>query len=331
MNMCFDSFKDLAMVLGIPDKAVGLNHKLNIAFGARGNGTAYAHYEPAREVINLTKMKGAGSLAHEYFHAIDDMCGKALNKAELATEIVEVVNEVPAVIKNLVSTMKYKDVVVSSEGLHKEDLECYKQNLDKFKEDIEEMVPDSILTEEQIKEKNSIVDSLLVKAKEGTEFFTIDVSRVRAKYSINPMMKDLFRFIDQYSKRYRMTKGNQEYLANKLNHVSSSYTESLKMKAPIKRKDYTDFYKNAQSLGSSYSRTGHHYWDSNCELAARAFACYVKDKLATQGYMNDYLCGHAEDKSDDGTLTYPVGEERRAINKAFDALFAELRKSFFKC
>ena len=92
-----------------------------------------------------------------------------------------------------------------------------------------------------------------------------------------------------------------------------------------------DFYKNAKSLGSSYSRTGHHYWDSNCELAARAFACYVKDKSATQGYMNDYLCGHAEDKSDDGTLTYPVGEERKAINKAFDALFAELRKSFFKC
>ena len=46
MNMCFESFKDLASVLGISDEAVGLNHKLNIAFGARGNGNAVAHYEP---------------------------------------------------------------------------------------------------------------------------------------------------------------------------------------------------------------------------------------------------------------------------------------------
>ena len=30
-----------------------------------------AHYEPARNVINLTRLKGAGSLAHEWGHALD--------------------------------------------------------------------------------------------------------------------------------------------------------------------------------------------------------------------------------------------------------------------
>ena len=35
-------------------------------------GKFNAHYEPDKVVINLTKTKGAGSLAHEWFHAIDN-------------------------------------------------------------------------------------------------------------------------------------------------------------------------------------------------------------------------------------------------------------------
>lgn len=57
----------------IPAKAISLNGDLALAFGARGQGlsSARAHYEPAKVVINLTKMNGAGSLAHEWWHAFD--------------------------------------------------------------------------------------------------------------------------------------------------------------------------------------------------------------------------------------------------------------------
>jgi hypothetical protein len=52
---------------------------LAIAFGSRGKGAALAHYEPSRKVINLTKLRGAGCLAHELGHAIDNylyrLCG----------------------------------------------------------------------------------------------------------------------------------------------------------------------------------------------------------------------------------------------------------------
>lgn len=51
---------------------LGINGKIGIAFGARGlGGHAIAHYEPGLNMINLTKMKGAGTLAHEYGHALD--------------------------------------------------------------------------------------------------------------------------------------------------------------------------------------------------------------------------------------------------------------------
>lgn len=67
------SFQDMAKVLGIPVEQVSFNRRLAIAFGARGGGNALAHYEPNRKVINLTKFKGGGSLAHEWFHFLDNV------------------------------------------------------------------------------------------------------------------------------------------------------------------------------------------------------------------------------------------------------------------
>ena len=71
LNDAYDAFMDLAGVLNIPPEAIGLGGKLAMSFGARGKGRAMAHYEPSQVIINLTKTKGAGSLAHEWFHALD--------------------------------------------------------------------------------------------------------------------------------------------------------------------------------------------------------------------------------------------------------------------
>ena len=79
INEAYDALLDLANLLDVPSRAISLNGSLGIAFGARGNGgkfSAAAHYEPAQVVINLTKKKGAGSLAHEWWHALDNFFGK---------------------------------------------------------------------------------------------------------------------------------------------------------------------------------------------------------------------------------------------------------------
>lgn len=71
LNNAYDGFMDLSKALKIDPKAIGLNGTLGIAFGARGSGWASAHYERGEQVINLTKTRGAGSLAHEWWHALD--------------------------------------------------------------------------------------------------------------------------------------------------------------------------------------------------------------------------------------------------------------------
>jgi hypothetical protein len=72
LNNAYDALMDLANIVGIPPKAISLNGSLGMSFGARGSGSASAHFEPGNLIINLTKTKGAGSLAHEWFHALDN-------------------------------------------------------------------------------------------------------------------------------------------------------------------------------------------------------------------------------------------------------------------
>ena len=71
LNAGYEGLMDLAQALGVTPESIGLGGKLAIAFGARGHGNALAHYEKLLNVINLTKMKGSGALAHEYGHAMD--------------------------------------------------------------------------------------------------------------------------------------------------------------------------------------------------------------------------------------------------------------------
>ncbi|HGH0940080.1 TPA: LPD38 domain-containing protein [Yersinia enterocolitica] len=75
LNDAYDSLVDMAELLNVPPKSLSLNGELGLAFGARGKGGAKAHYEPRQVVINLTKGNGAGSLAHEWFHALDNYFG----------------------------------------------------------------------------------------------------------------------------------------------------------------------------------------------------------------------------------------------------------------
>lgn len=71
LNATYDALLDLAFVLGIPARAISLNGSLGVQFGASGKGKAKAHYRPNDVSINLTRDKGDGSLAHEWWHALD--------------------------------------------------------------------------------------------------------------------------------------------------------------------------------------------------------------------------------------------------------------------
>jgi hypothetical protein len=79
LNFAYDSMMDFARVLGWEPMALSLGGKLGLCIGSRGKGgrnAADAHFEPVNMAINLTRMRGDGTLAHEFFHAAANHFGR---------------------------------------------------------------------------------------------------------------------------------------------------------------------------------------------------------------------------------------------------------------
>lgn len=210
LNLTYEAFYDLATALGIKPSDITFGGKLSIAFGSRGRGgqsAASAHFEPLLEVINLTKIHGAGCLAHEWGHAMDHfMAVSAGDSAVQATESYDVYNSnaYPPALKELLKNM--------------------------------------------------------IRHEDGT---------------------------------------------------------------------LTDFYLGSCKFDKLYRKSGHGYWSDQCEMFARAFDCYIKDKMTKCSCHNDYLTSNADSfiyTMDDGTIiyAYPRGQERETLNKLFDRLIKEI-------
>lgn len=81
-----ESLENLAKIMGT--KNIGCDGTIGIAFGARGHTKALAHFEPHTFMINLTKQKGFGSLAHEYGHALDYFFGMYVDQSREYSSLV---------------------------------------------------------------------------------------------------------------------------------------------------------------------------------------------------------------------------------------------------
>ena len=305
LNMGFDALKDLAYALKIDDKDISYQGSLAIAFGARGSGNAMAHYELALEVINLTKMRGAGSLAHEWWHGLDDFLGKKMGVKGLLSESPYNYK----LFEKLINTIKYKPETLEqatkrTEGCDDRTKNSASLTLDNYVQySLRRVGNEQALTE---------YDKLKTAFLNG-EIGSVDklnaLKKSVTKHGIPKKERD---FLFTYERILRGMKENP--------------TEEVK----IGRVE-TDFYKNSQKMGERNKKDGG-YWESNTEMTARAFAVYIKDKLQVH---SDYLIGHAESAVDfdfdkDGKVTgvikaYPEGEERKAINAVFDEIIADLK------
>lgn len=113
VNLAFDALYDLADRIGINPKHISLGGKLGFAFGSRGKGEHSAHFEPMNNVINLTKTRGDGAVAHEWLHALDhnltqsgkegaafiNMAYKAMNKKPIEDAQAKVENRLKDFLK----------------------------------------------------------------------------------------------------------------------------------------------------------------------------------------------------------------------------------------
>ena len=317
LNHAYNSFSDIALALGISLESVSGNGKLGIAFGSRGHSRAAAHYEPDSDVINLTRMNGAGALGHEWGHFFDHLIGDG----RFASESYKMPE-----MKELMQIMKYKDEPIKEDDFNEQknkDIQRYLKGLNQY---IDNYFPgkDSY-TVEQLQKKTNLINALKEDATKNPDSYLYFSFGTRDEPKA---LVDLSNYKNELTGRV-IPKDNRKDIANYCQWYGNASSRTFD--STLTKRVSTEYYKGSIYFDDNYSHSGHDYWKSDVELFARAFQCYLKDKLTEANITNDYLCGYADgyimmDSKGEYHRAYPYGEERKLINDAFDKLIAKVKE-----
>ena len=317
LNHAYNSFSDIALALGISLESVSGNGKLGIAFGSRGHSRAAAHYEPDSDVINLTRMNGAGALGHEWGHFFDHLIGDG----RFASESYKMPE-----MKELMQIMKYKDEPIKEDDFNEQknkDIQRYLKGLNQY---IDNYFPGKAsYTVEQLQKRTNLINALkedAIKNPDSYLYFSFG-TREEPKALV-----DLSNYKNELTGRV-IPKDNRKDIANYCQWYGNASSRTFD--STLTKRVSTEYYKGSIYFDDNYSHSGHDYWKSDVELFARAFQCYLKDKLTEANITNDYLCGYADgyimmDSKGEYHRAYPYGEERKLINDAFDKLIAKVKE-----
>ncbi|QEJ94656.1 hypothetical protein FUT79_05190 [Treponema phagedenis] len=340
-----EAFADLADITGIPDSLISLNGRLALAIGARGESKAEAHYEHVERVINLTKMKGGGNLAHEWFHAFDNLISEAMVGGKIDVFLTNPMNHLSKKqqdllteymrIKNNTSySQKYKDFLLDTQR-------------DKLKKaGITPPVENS--QEEHVLQVRTAFDNLVKAMTEGNTPIKQEVEYSSADYKLAKFnfdkstggLAEKIRYAGSLEKAIELahkfwgipiTKNEVKQKNEWIRMICAYYGNAEGGRATIDSgKKGSAFHEDAKALDRGKAKP---YWSAPHEMAARAFSAYIDDMLKASGRKNDYLAYATEnddyDSGDDENVAkpYPEGEERKKINAAFKQLFDVVKQT----
>jgi len=295
LNLAFDALHDLAHVLDWEPSRLSLEGTLAVAFGARGRGgKAAAHYEPGRRVLNMTRLRGAGKLAHEYGHAIDHWSGDVdfEGQSQFTRSATGWENRIPE-----------KNLRASLTNLSPEQVDAWVNLLNNLY--TAELPPDEALKHEQARLKARQAEmarhaGLLAKELEKPK-------RAQDKAYINSVQTWIPLWTEECERI-------QERIRRR---------EAGEPVEPVRVT--SDYYREASKLcGKSGT-----YWKQPCEMMARGFEAYVYDRIREMGARSDYLVHGVEEDRFSGPgykgNPYPVGRERAAINEMIGAVVSAMK------
>ena len=374
MNHAYDALADLAEILNIPAESIGLNGELALAFGARGHGLvgARAHYEGDYGIINLTKMSGAGSLAHEWLHSLDHYFARQDTKAK-SEKVLNQRGDKVYPDQNTDTTFASYGFKREGSGVRPELRDAYKAVIDTMFNKAEKFVEDTQKADKFVAEVRADVEKALAairkdlamqkdvtywkrnnkpaSAEQLAEFDAVAEkivngemletaykptdSKTRRNLMSGRWTNDALEKISAINKAVRGRSGfgsaQSRGILDSLRDDMRRYSMRLKMLADAQsgeektKKVPTSYAMEARSIDQGRASE---YWTTPHEMAARAFQAYVEDKIAEKGGRSDFLIygtNQAVPTPWGWKRPFPAGEERKAINAAFDKLVSELK------
>jgi hypothetical protein len=329
LNFAYDAFADMAEALGVPYKAISLNGRLAIGFGSRGQGLsgASAHFEPERGVINLTKMSGAGALAHEWFHAFDSYFGFKGKKAFEPNEsgVIKLSSNANEnyLSSDSFSPREYKRTEggkgVFEETVRPEVVKAWKAVWNAMRYKTEQSTYDKTKAEQR---RKNAVESLMNGLNSAFGYAKVDrtyglrkkaatpeqikrwealIERVN-NFDFGPVTekktKKRFAFEQQYEVQSKINELYKEITGREMSTYNMSYNNFKGIELyneEIKRAEEGQTFE--KKVPTTFYRDSNEmdktrassYWSTNHEMSARAFESFLDDQIKEAGYKNDYL------------------------------------------
>lgn len=337
LDECYLALCDLARILGMDKKDVSLGGTLSLAFASRGNGgSGPATYDPKYHVINFTREGGAGSLAHEWAHALDYYIGQSCRLGATGTEVPVSgclgLKGVPPSVKALLRGMSSKRENLTPE----EQLRVMKENHNKevrreeawCREIIEQVTPKNLADEQQKAWSRAVREVYDTRYGATLDMYILKNYPNKAIEELSRVHKEITGHVIPKDKKRRIN-----YHFAFLNRTEQIPEDFYRVQW---KEEHTKFLTDSWELHERYARTVHGRHCDNCEQMARAFESYVADKLEQEGNQSQYLTAYSEDAvfvRENGDKVYggPVGKEREEINRMFDVMFGELKEMGLLC
>jgi len=355
LNHAFDSFMDLANALQLPPSAMSLGGDLAIAFGARGTGgkgAAMAHYEPGRNVINLTKISGAGSVAHEWGHAFDYYLASAmmLSSVNAVTtsmgDVTERRNGVSELLFdfNKITTegrskalsldevaAKVLQVVVKAKGEKKaqstnENINTYaKRVLLQWVRNIDAGLPEEMRNGSF---KEFAITSLDTCFIDDADLENYGCKSLRGLKDWTKSVYDAFRVatnreVDKYVNRDYPLSVEQWH-----RKVVERFNQTVANFVPGRVFGDSRYLSDAAYYDDYRSKP---YWSTRIEMFARSFESYVQDRIeSVDGHVSQYLVHGRSENLLAEYSAYPRGDDRVRIGAAMDHFFETHRPQLIR-
>jgi len=337
---------DFSEVLGIDPKMISLNGRLGIAMGARGRGKAAAHYEPGRFVINITKFRGGGSLAHEWGHALDNLIATINTPGDTTGERMHL-SHAPESSQWPESVRKAYVKVHNAMHKHPDPVRAKKEHQERI---------NAIQNEETkliLKNNELVREHKALKAKSKPEDVEkriklyqernvdrwqkdLDELRARKKEKGRLSQKDIQQesnleyWIEKEKKKIAGLKSGELVRTKKDEERMAKIEEEIEdIRLPTNRlRDQINALKRVDPTASRFAKDsailGRAYWGTPHEMFARAFETFVQDELHGEGRDSTYLVDGPQYEYPTGKPSphggeaqpYPQGEEREAIRAA---------------
>lgn len=342
LNHAYDAFQDLAEIMHLPPRALGLDGTLGLAVGAQGKGgkrAAMAHFVPGVNEINLTRESGAGSLAHEWAHAFDHYFatqaggkiatdGKPFLTEHLGRPVAGVRPEVKQAFDTIVETMRERPETDAERDAR---LAAYQRDMRSTLDRELSRLRQTVEAGDRGGDKNAALaqfDELAKKLRTGDlgeGYVSVGKGKLDAVAQHVGQLLNL-------AKEATGRRADDWQRLNMAARLVSRLADTREAAAEQRQSVSSEYLKEAQLLEGTRKTP---YWSTNLELFARAFQSYVLDKLAAEGGFNHYLTrpqlpGETVQKLKGTPLgeagdRYPRGAERTAIDKAFDTLVGALK------